>query len=85
MEDKPELHEVEMANDCTGGGKISENCLFVEYFFGQNQTKKECFKNSIRVKPGFKSVPPQFYFEIVGLASAKRVFHKLRYAFFNGF
>ena len=59
-----------MANDCTGGGKISENCLFVEYFFGQNQTKKERFKNSIRVKPGFKSVPPQFYFKIAGLSSA---------------
>ena len=28
------------------------------------------FKDLSRVKPGFKSVPPQFYFEIAGLASA---------------
>ena len=27
-------------------------------------------KDLIMVKPGFKSVPPQFYFEIAGLASA---------------
>ena len=29
-------------------------------------------KDLSRVKPGFKSVPPQFYFEITGLASAKK-------------
>ena len=27
-------------------------------------------KDFSRVKPGFKSVPPQFHFEIAGLASA---------------
>ena len=28
------------------------------------------FKDLSRVKSGFKSVPPQFYFEIAGLVSA---------------
>ena len=28
------------------------------------------YKNRCTVKPGFKSVPPQFYFEIARLASA---------------
>ena len=30
------------------------------------------FKDLSRVKTGFKSVPLQFYFEIAGLASAKK-------------
>ena len=30
------------------------------------------FKTLSRVKHGFKSVPPQFYFEIAGLASAEK-------------
>ena len=32
----------------------------------------EIGKDLSRVKPGFKSVPFQFYFEIAGLASAKK-------------
>ena len=30
------------------------------------------FKDLSRVKPGFKSFPLQFYFEIAGLVSAKK-------------
>ena len=33
---------------------------------------KSAFKDLSKVKPGFKSVPLQIYFEIAGLASAKK-------------
>ena len=34
--------------------------------------KRLLFKDLSRVKPSFKSVPPQRYFEIAGLASVKK-------------
>ena len=33
-------------------------------------TMQTTIKDLSRIKPGFKSVPPQFHFEITGLASA---------------
>ena len=44
----------------------------MELFFGYSHfLKHSLFKDLSRVKAGFKSVPLQSYFEIVGLASAK--------------
>ena len=34
--------------------------------------KRDASKDLSRVKPGFKSVPLKFYFEIAGLVSAKK-------------
>ena len=36
------------------------------------QSKRLGFKDLSRVKTGFKSIPFQFYFEIAGLANAKK-------------
>ena len=46
--------------------KYSKNEAYLGAFQIEN------FKYLISVKSGFKSVPPQLYFEISGLASAKK-------------
>ena len=51
---------------------LSENAIFILWFFSSAVPSEKDFKDLSKVKPGFKSVPLQIYFEIAELANAEK-------------